>query len=254
MTTIKDIYDFIDSFAPFDTALDFDNVGILVGDKNATVKKALLSLDVTEEVIEEADHIKAQLIITHHPVIFRAIKSLDSHSLPYILANKNLNVISAHTNLDLSPEGVNFHLAKRLGLENITVTKDGIAVGDIENPRCWGTFTSRHFAEFVKEHLNCKGVRYTDIQNDIKKVAVGGGACGEYIYLAKELGTDAFVTGEIKHNFIVESHALQLTVVDAGHYKTEDVVINPLKEKLQKTFDEVTFVKSQTFTDYIDYI
>ena len=254
MTTVKDIYDFIDSFAPFTSALDFDNVGILVGDKNADVRKVLLSLDVTEEVIGEADRIQAQLIITHHPVIFRAIKSLESNALPYMLARKNLNVISAHTNLDLSPDGVNFHLAQKLGLENITVTKDGIAVGDIENPYRWGNFSSRRFAEFVKKHLDCKGVRYTDIPNDIKRVAVGGGACGEYICLAKELGADAFVTGEIKHNFIIESHALQLTVVDAGHYKTEDVVINPLKEKLQKAFDEVTFVKSQTFTDYINYV
>ncbi len=254
MTTVNDIYHFIDSFAPFDTALDFDNVGILVGDKDAVVRKVLLSLDVTEKVIAEAKRMDAQLIITHHPVIFRAMKSLDSHSLPYMLAQRNLTVISAHTNLDLSGEGVNICLAQALRLTNVTLTKEGIAVGDIKNPYTFGNFSARRFAVYVKERLGCKGVRYTDIAQSVRRVAVGGGACGEYIYLAKELGADAFVTGEIKHNFIVESHALNLVVVDAGHYKTEDVVMDYLKQKLKKAFDNVTFVKSQTFTDYIDYV
>ena len=250
MTTIADIYTFIDSFAPFDTALGFDNVGILVGDKNAAVKKVLLTLDVNKEVIAEAKYIGANLIITHHPVIFRPLKTLGSNSVVYLLAKNNLNVISAHTNLDLSAEGVNICLAEKLGLTDVILTDDGIAVGNIEKTK----FTSKQFAKFVKERLNCKGVRYTNVEHTIKRVAVGGGACGEYIYLAKELGADAFVTGEIKHNFIVESHDLNLTVVDAGHYKTEDVVIDFLKEKLNSTFPNVTFVKSQRFTDYVEYI
>ena len=254
MTTVKDIYDFIDSFAPFDTALSFDNVGILIGDKNAVVKKALLSLDVTEEVLTEAEECKAQLIITHHPVIFHAIKSLESHSIPYMTAQRNLNVISAHTNLDLADEGVNRCLAEKIGLQNITVTADGIAVGDIENPYAFGSFSAKRFARYVKEQLNCKGVRYTEVPQNIRRVAVGGGACGEYIYLAKKLGADAFVTGEIKHNFILESHSLGMTVIDAGHYKTEDMIMDCLKQKLRKAFENVIFVKSETFTDYVNYV
>lgn len=251
MTTVNDIYKYIDSFAPFDTALDFDNVGILAGDRTAVVNKVLVALDITEDVIVEAQNMGATLIISHHPIIFKPLKSLNSNSIPYMLAQRGMTAISAHTNLDLSAEGVNICLAKALGLENIYLHSEGIAVGDIKTEK---PFTSKQFAEYTKQSLNCNGVRYTDIKNKITRVAVGGGACGEYIYLAKELGADAFVTGEIKHNYILESHSLNLTIVDAGHYKTEDVVINFLTEKLANQFPNVEFTKSKTFTDYINYV
>lgn len=251
MTTVNDIYKYIDSFAPFDTALDYDNVGVLAGDRTAVASKVLVSLDITEDVINEAQRLGATLIVSHHPIIFKPIKSLDSNSIPYMLAQRGMTAISAHTNLDLSGEGVNICLAKALGLENIFLHIEGIAVGDlkIETP-----FTSKQFAQYTKQNLNCNGVRYTDIKNKITRVAVGGGACGEYIYLAKELGADAFVTGEIKHNYILESHNLNLTIVDAGHYKTEDVVIDFLTKKLSDKFPDVKFLKSKTFTDYINYV
>lgn len=252
MITVKDIYNYIDSFAPFETAMSFDNAGLLMGDKNAQVKKAVVALDITEDVLNEAHSTKAELVISHHPVIFKPLKSINSNSVPYMIARLNMSAICAHTNLDLSPEGVNMCLANTLGLKNITLTDDGIAIGEL--PANNDNLTSKQFAELVKNKLDCNGVRYTDIKNSISRVAVGGGACGEYIYLAKSLGADAFVTGEIKHNYILESHDINLTVVDAGHYKTENVVIDFLVEKLSEHFPGVTFVKSKKFTDYISYI
>lgn len=252
MITVKDIYDYIDSFAPFETAMDFDNAGLLMGDENTQVKKALVALDITEDVLNEAHSMGAELIISHHPVIFKPLKSINSNSIPYMIARLNLSAICAHTNLDLSSEGVNVCLANTLGLENILLTDEGIATGDL--PANSNKLTSKQFAELVKNKLGCRGVRYTDIKNSISRVAVGGGACGEYIYPAKKLGADAFVTGEIKHNYILESHNISLTVVDAGHYKTEDVVIDFLVEKLSKKYPDVVFVKSKKFTDYISYI
>ena len=251
VTTVSDIYSYIDSFAPFNTALDYDNVGMLVGNSKAIVKKVLVTLDVTADVIKEAEKQGADLIISHHPVIFKPVRSINSNSIPYMLAQRNMSVICAHTNLDLSPEGVNICLANALELENIYLHSEGIAVGNVKNNTA---FTSEQFAKLVKERLNCTGVRYTDIKNKITRVAVGGGACGEYIYLAKELGANAFVTGEIKHNYILESHDIDLTVVDAGHYRTEDIVIEYLVDKLSKKFPQVCFEKSKAFTDYVSYI
>lgn len=252
MITVKDIYNYIDSFAPFETAMSFDNAGLLMGDETAQIKKVLVALDITEDVLNEAHSIGAELLISHHPVIFKPLKSINSNSIPYMIARLNLSAICAHTNLDLSSEGVNVCLANTLGLENILLTDEGIAIGEL--PANSNKLTSKQFAELVKNKLDCNGVRYTDIKNSISRVAVGGGACGEYIYFAKNLGADAFVTGEIKHNYILESHDINLTVVDAGHYKTEDVVIDFLVEKLSKKFPNVAFIKSKKFTDYISYI
>lgn len=251
ITTVQDIYSYIDSFAPFNTALDYDNVGTLVGNSNAVTKNVLIALDITADVVKEAEKMGADLIISHHPVIFRPLKSVKSNSIPYMLAQRNINAICAHTNLDVSPKGVNLCFAKALGLENIYHHSEGIAVGDL---KAGASYTSKQLAMHVKESLNCNGVRYTDIKNKITRVAVGGGAGGEYIYLAKELGANAYVTGEIKHNYILESHDIDLTVVDAGHYKTEDVVIDYLVTELSKVFPQVNFVKSKAFTDYINYI
>ena len=104
MTKIVDIYNYIDSFAPFDTAMDFDNVGILVGDKNAEPTRTIVTLDVTDEVVAEAKEKSAQLIISHHPVIFNPLKRLPTDSVVYKLAQSGTAVISAHTNLDLSSD------------------------------------------------------------------------------------------------------------------------------------------------------
>ena len=111
MSTVKDIYNYIDKIAPFNSAMDFDNCGMLVGNYSAVVNKVLLSLDITSSVIQEAKEIGANLIISHHPVIFNPIKRLDSNSMPYLLAKNDINAICAHTNLDMVEGGVNSSLA-----------------------------------------------------------------------------------------------------------------------------------------------
>lgn len=248
--TVQEIYSFIDSFAPFDTALDYDNAGILVGDSNGLVQRVLVALDITPEVVAEAAKLKANLIVSHHPVIFKPVRQVKNTDAAYMLAQKDINAICAHTNLDLSPKGVNICMANALGLKDVTLDSEGIAVGNIDGK----ALSSRQLAQLVKEKLHCTGVRFTDIKNKIKRVAVGGGACGEYIYLARELGAEAFVTGEIKHNYILESHSINLTVIDAGHYRTEDVVVDFLVKELSAKFKDTEFIKSKVFTDYIDYI
>lgn len=120
MSTVFDLYSAIDQFAPFSLSMDFDNTGILVGDRHQAVSKVLLALDCTMDVVNYAKEIGAQLIITHHPVIFHPIKRVNEDSVVYHLIRSQIAVISAHTNLDIAEDGVNDVLAQAIGLQNIS--------------------------------------------------------------------------------------------------------------------------------------
>lgn len=207
MATVQGIYDFLDKMAPFESAMDFDNCGILVGDKNRFVKRVILALDITTDVVYEAQKMNAELIISHHPVIFKGIKNLEFNTPISLLCKFGISAICAHTNLDLAKEGVNFHLAKKIGLENLSslaAIKNGCSLGLIGDLS--SSLNCKEFAKMVKEKLDCNGVRYT-FRNSCKinRVAVCSGSGGEFVELAKNLGVDAFVTGEIKHSQILKA-------------------------------------------------
>ena len=175
MTKIVDIYNYIDSFAPFDTAMDFDNVGILVGDKNAEPTRAIVTLDVTDEVVDEAKEKSAQLIISHHPVIFNPLKRLSADSVVYKLAQSGISVISAHTNLDLSSDGTNTAMFNALELQDMEQLEiDGGLIGSLKIP-----MSANEFANFIKIKFNCDGLRFSDCGEKIGRVALVAGAGGE---------------------------------------------------------------------------
>lgn len=254
MTKVKDIYDFLDSIAPFKSAMDFDNCGILVGDPDCEVKSAVISLDITSEVCDEVHDLGANLIISHHPIIFKPIKNISFKNVVSKMIKNEINAICAHTNLDISDFGVNFHLASSLSISNLSplcMEKESPLgfVGELKEE-----MNSKEFAIFVKEKLNCKGVRYTNIKSKIKKVGVCSGSGGSLVKEAYKKGVDAFVTGEIKHSEILLANSLGITVVDAGHFKTENVIINPLNIMLSEKFKNVKFTTSKSFSDKIDYI
>lgn len=247
MTTVGEIYQYIDRFAPFSTAMDFDNCGLQAGEEKAEVRTALLSLDITPDTVREASQKKAQLIVSHHPVIFHPLQALRTGTAPYLLAQYGIAAICAHTNLDLAPGGVNTCLAARLGLKEVcTLTVDtpsgraAALYGKTEHP-----YSPREFAEFVKESLGCDGLFYADGGRQITSVGLCSGAGAEYAEDAAKSGCQAFVTGEAKHHELIGAENLGVTLVAAGHYYTEDVVIGPLGERLQKAFPEVRFLRSE---------
>lgn len=248
---IKDIIEFTESFAPLSSAMDFDNVGLLVGNENSEVKKAVVALDITDDVIDEALENEAQLIISHHPVIFDALKNIPENSIVYRLINNNLSALCLHTNLDLSPEfGVNTCLAEAVGVKNASfVEGECLYIGELEN-----TTTNKAFAERVKTALNSKGLRYTLPSKSVKKVAVCSGSGGDLAVLAKANGADVLLTGEIKHHDILNANKLGIAIIDAGHFKTEDIVITPFTEKLKKEFSDIEFIRSEKCTDGINYL
>ncbi len=251
MTKILDIVNFCEEFAPSDTAASFDNVGLLVGSENTEVTKALLALDITKEVVAEAVSLGAELIISHHPVIFNPLKSMDSQSVPYLLAKNSLSALCLHTNLDIAiNSGVNLCLANTLELECITFYEGEFVVsGSLKNET-----TAESFAKFAKEKLGAQAVTCTVKDKLIKNIFMCSGAGGSEFMKAVELGADAFITGEAHHHNYLESIHENIPLIVAGHFETEDIVINPLKQKLQNKFTEVEFVKSEKLTSPLYFV
>ena len=171
MSRLSEIYDYIDSFAPFSLQLEWDNSGILVNCGNCVISKALVTLDITAEVLNEAIDGKYDLIVSHHPVIFGSLSALTEKTPAAICFKNGISVISAHTNYDLSPIGVNKVLAQNLNLHNVVSSNDScFMIGELDKP-----MASDLFSEYVGKCLSAH-LRYNDCTKEIKTVAVCGGA------------------------------------------------------------------------------
>lgn len=246
MARICDIYDIINGAAPFESQLAFDNSGLLVGDRATVVTRALLCLDITRTVIEEAAGMNANLIISHHPVIFDSLKSLDSRDPAYLLAKNGIAALCCHTNLDISPVcGVNVALANKLGLRNIRPEEafGGDCVlysGELEQP-----MEPEEFARHVKERLSAGAVQLIPGDGMVKRVFLCSGAGGEFAQYAAIRGGDAYLTGEMKHHEALEARKTGLTCVVAGHYETERVFAEYLAAYLKKRVPDTGFLVSR---------
>lgn len=246
MVKVQEIYDYLDSWAPFGIQMDFDNAGLLVGDREAEVSRVLVALDATLDVAKEAGRKKCQLIVTHHPLIFHPLKSVvpqdPTQAVVAQLVRKGLALISAHTNLDLAPGGVNDVLMERLGIQTKGVLEE---LGEAEGIGPYGlgrwgelpeAMEPRAFAAHVKRALGTKSVRATLGPGPVKKVAVCGGAGSDMVELAAKLGMDAYVSADAKHHEFLAAKALGVTFLDAGHYATENPAMPVLAAKLAETF------------------
>ncbi|WP_312643345.1 Nif3-like dinuclear metal center hexameric protein [Hydrogenoanaerobacterium sp.] len=255
MSTVRQIYECIDRFAPFCTAESWDNVGLLVEAKGAEVQKVLVALDITPDVAEEAREIGANLIISHHPVIFDPLRRITSDNVVYLLAKHDISAICAHTNLDVAQGGVNDILAQRLCLQNVQPLEpldgNGLSLGRIgvlEEP-----MEAEQFLGKVKQKLGCNGLKYTQGRGKVGRVAVCGGAGANLLYRAAELGTDALVTADSKHNLLLDAKRLGIMLIDAGHYCTEQVVLEPLAKRLRQAFPALVVELSQREGDPVQY-
>ena len=246
MTTVREIESFLYGWAPRELAESWDNVGLLVGDPEAAVERVLVALDITPQVAEEALERGCQLIVAHHPVMncawhpVQTVRADDRQGRTLTaLLRGGVAAICMHTNLDAAEGGVNDILAEKLGLtqpEMLTEEK----IGRIGTLKC--EIPLVEFTRFVIESLGCNGLRYTDCGKPVHRVAVGGGACGDYIPQAIAAGCDTFVTSDLRYHDFLDTTALNL--IDAGHFPTEDVICAPLVEYLQKAFPAATVIKT----------
>lgn len=245
---VKEIYDFLDFIAPFDTAAEWDNCGLSVGSLDNDVTKVLVALDVTEDVIKKALETGAELVITHHPLIFNPVSQIDSDSLIYKAVKSGITFISSHTCLDKAIGGVNDCLARKVGVKNIRSSNvDGfLKIGEIEPCK------ASDFAGIIKEALGGK-VAFTDRNKIIKNVALCSGSGGDLIEAAAIEGADALLTGEAIHHEYLEAKRLGVVLFDAGHYETEVIVCEFLKNVLSVQFDGLS-VEVFDSNDFVNYI
>lgn len=252
MTTVQDILEYMNILAPQSYKMDWDNVGLQCGSRNAPVHKILVALDPFEHVCQEAAQIGADLLVTHHPLIFRPLSTLTdddaiSRGIMHLCAN-GISSICAHTNLDCADDGVNDVLAQVLQLKDIEIIGDDhlIRTGFYD---C----TLDSFLTHVKTILGCSGLRYVDSGKSVHKVAVGGGSCTSALHEVIEAGCDTFVTADPSYNAFWDAKERGINLIDAGHFFTENPVCDYLIQKLQAQFPEIAVVKSQSHHDCMKF-
>jgi len=230
MTTVNDISGIIEAFAPLSYQESYDNAGLIIGTRDAVLTGVLVCLDVTEPVIDEAMDLGFNMIVSHHPLIFKGIKSITgkNHTEKCLVkAIKNdIAIYAGHTNVDAVRHGVNGKMAEKLGLQNCRILSPvssesgeeyGLGmVGDMPSAE-----SEKDFLKRVKETFHCERLRYSEpTGKQIRKVALCGGSGSEFIELAKAAGADVFLIGEARfHEFFTQGQ--NILMIDAGHYETE---------------------------------
>jgi len=257
MATVIEVYHVINEFAPFEIQMEFDNAGFLVGRGGAEVDRILVSLDITEQVIEEATSIGAQLIVAHHPVLFHPARSVTDGDVTgrklLALAESGIAAICVHTNLDAVWMGVNDCLAQALRLSEVgQLHPDGEdregrpygigRVGTAHNPG----LSAGEYAKFVQSALYAHSVRFVDCGKPVHRVAVGGGACGNLLQDVIRTGCDTFVTSDLRYHEFLDASDLGVNIMDAGHFATEHVVCTPLAQRLSASLPSVNITVSQS--------
>ena len=255
MATVKDILDFIESIAPRSLAMEWDNVGLLCGQADKEVKKVLVALDPFTAVCEEAAKTGADLLVTHHPLIFQPLTAVTDGTTVgravMTLIKNDIAAINAHTNLDCADGGVNDTLAEILQLADIQKVP-----GDSEGLLRQGHVEKQDldaFLDRVEQALGCNGLRYVSGGKPVRKVAVGGGACGSELHMVIAAGCDTFVTADVKYNQFCDAKELGINLIDAGHFATENPVVAVLAKKIADQFPGITVKISETHRDCVKY-
>lgn len=261
MTTVGDILNFVETLAPNYMKMDWDNVGLLCGRSNREVTKVLVALDPFQNVAEEAAEMGAELIVTHHPILFscKAVNddTVIGRTMLYLMEH-GIAAINAHTNLDCAEGGVNDVLAEILGLKDVAVIPPTFCDNQ---GRQWnllrrGAVEEQPLDQFlnrVKGALGSPALRYVDGGKPVHVVAVGGGHCSDELSYAIDAGCDTFVTADVKYNEFWNAQDLGINLIDAGHFYTENPVIPVLAEKLKAAFPGLFVKVSENHRDCMKF-
>lgn len=250
MKRVNDIYEYLQTLAPLNLQLGFDNAGIQIGRLSNSVSRVLLALDVTAEVVSEAAELGVELIVSHHPLIFTPIKNITDDTF-LRLAREDIAVISMHTNLDIAEGGVNdvllslFNAERKDYLDEDKCGRVGVLAQELD------------LSEFLiecKAALNANGLRYYDAGRRVKRIAVMGGSGGDYIADAVNKGCDTYITADIKHHQFLSAKELNINLIDADHFCTENPVIPAIAAKLQAAFPDVEFTVSKVHKQVAQFI
>ncbi len=250
MTRLIDIYNYIDEIAPFSVQESYDNSGLILGNGAKEIKSVLIALDATINVANEAEQKGTDLLLTHHPVIFKALKHIDPETVVGKLLLSDTAVISAHTSFDSAQ--LNDMLCEKLSLniEKPLCVDNGVPIGYV----CTTDATTVDaLTDKVKEALGESVIRYTDCQKEVTRVAVCGGSGGNFLPCAIENNCDAFITGDVKHDIFIDGYNAGVSVIDGGHFHTENIFCGGVMALLQKKFPDVSFSVAECNRDILSY-
>ena len=255
--TVGNVYNFINDFAPFSTQDKFDNSGLLVGSMEAPAERIGVCLDITTKIVEEAAKKDIQLIVSHHPVIFHKLSALELCNPVALLAKYGISAICAHTNVDIATGGISDIMLELLDFKGDTevlepIHSDGSGYGRIVELDF--AADAKGLAERCKKAFGCSVVRYYDSGRVLKKVAVCSGAGGSEndVENAAKRGVDALITGDVKHSGFMEAVNRGITVIDAGHFHTENIVCPQLAAELEKLGAQVCVMENSV--DIVKYL
>lgn len=239
--TVRNVYDWLNEIAPFETAESYDNVGLLVGSMSAEVTRVLVALDVTPDVLDEAEKLDVQLIVTHHPLMFRGTRRVleDDYEGRLIsrMIRARISMLAAHTNLDQSPlYSGSAVLTQSLGLQNLR--QEGFMfVGDLPDAPVRADLLRKRIADCEDDFI----YQYGPEDAMITTLGISGGAYDEGFEQARAMGAQAYLTGEVRHHNALAASGTGFVLYQGGHYGTEGILVPVLAKALQNALNELQY-------------
>ena len=256
-TTLENVCGYLHQFAPLKLAEEWDNVGLLVGDRKSKLNKVMTCLTITPESLAEAIRENVDLIVTHHPFPFRSVKRITRDntvgSMLLDLIAANIAVYSPHTSFDSATEGINQQIAEGLQLQKIkplTEDENDPKAGTGRRGELEKAVSPDEFLELCKTFFNLENIRYVlKDEKKIKRVAIGCGSAGQFMGLANKYNCDAFVTGETNFHTCLEAEATDTLLVLTGHFSSERFAIENLATRLAEEFSDLEIWSSKVESD-----
>jgi dinuclear metal center YbgI/SA1388 family protein len=259
MKKVKDITEAIEKFAPKNLKEDFDNVGLMVGDEEKEVKKVLLALDCTLEIIEEAKANNVDLIITHHPLIFRKPSNITTDTLLgkkiIELIKNDISLYSSHTNLDSAENGLNETIVELLGFENGQLLEENKNSREDKEEGLGRLVTldnEIHINDLIgsiKEKLKIKSVKAVIGKEEVSKIAIINGSGSDFFNKAYNRGADCIITGDTTYHYASDYKEMGVSIIDTGHFASEWIVFQKVLSRIQRNFNDVEVIISNKSED-----
>jgi len=256
---LKEITNILEKWCPLNSAEEFDNVGLLVGNSNEIITKAIITIDTTEEVVDEAIKNDCNLIITFHPIIFDGLKNITEQTyverIVFKAIQNNINIYAIHTNLDNNPKGVNYKICQKLEMNNtkflISKVEETFGMGMVGELN--KELSEIEFFNFLKSKMNIKNIKHSPfIGKNIKKVAVLGGSGSFAIENAIAEKADCYITSDLKyHDYFKADNKILLA--DIGHYESEQFTKELILEFLNEKIPKFACIISKSNTNPVNY-
>lgn len=256
MKKVKEIIEVIESVAPTFLKEDFDNVGLMVGDREKEVKKILLALDCTLEVVKEAKENNVDLIITHHPLIFRRPNSITTDTIQgkkiIELIKNDISLYSSHTNLDSAKNGLNYSIPGLLGYDSseiLEINKKDTEAGLGRLVTLEEAITLNDIVANVKKVFNTNNLRVVKGKDKVSKIAIINGSGQDFIGIAVSKGADCIITGDTTYHFALDYKEMGINIIDIGHFTSEQIVFFNVMKNIIGKFSDVEVILSKVEED-----